>query len=200
MSVQGESEKPLWESVKKGNKLALSTLYDQNFQILYEYGFRICQKKELVEDAIQELFIKLWGKRNEIVIAGSVRSYLLVSLRNAVFNEVKKEKNQSLISFGDIDLDFKIDYTVDSEFFKESTSDDQVVALMEGLNKLTGRQKEILYLKFFQGLSQDEIATIMGITVKASYKLSARALATLKNLMGISGPILIAILQNWKRV
>ena len=200
MSVQGESEKPLWESVKKGNKLALSTLYDQNFQILYEYGFRICQKKELVEDAIQELFIKLWGKRNEIVIAGSVRSYLLVSIRNAVFNEVKKEKNQSLISFGDIDLDFKIDYTVDSEFFKESTSDDQVVALMEGLNKLTGRQKEILYLKFFQGLSQDEIATIMGITVKASYKLSARALATLKNLMGISGPILIAILQNWKRL
>ncbi|MFD2037571.1 RNA polymerase sigma factor [Belliella marina] len=200
MSGQEEKAKTLWEEIKKDNKLALSTLYDENFQILYEYGYRICHKKELVEDTIQELFIRLWAKRHEIVMSGSVKSYLLVSLRNSIFNELKKEKKLPYVSFGEIEFDFKVDYTVDSEFFRDNIHDEQVALLLEGFNKLTGRQKEILYLKFFQGLGQEEIANIMGITVKASYKLSARALSTLKNLMGVSVPILIAILENWKRI
>ncbi|MCH7408919.1 sigma-70 family RNA polymerase sigma factor [Belliella sp. DSM 111904] len=200
MSIQEEKGKTLWSEIKKGNKIALSTLYNDHFQTLYEYGYRIYHDKELVEDCIQELFIRLWSKRESIQIRGSIKSYLLVSIRNAIFNEVKKSEKFFPISQEEVQLNFKVDYTVDSEFFKDHLQDDQITKLLEGFNKLTGRQKEMLYLKFFEGMSQEEVADIMGITVKASYKLSARALANLKDLMGISAPLLLSILEYWKRV
>jgi RNA polymerase sigma factor (sigma-70 family) len=196
MSGQVNNENLLWESIRKGDKSALASLYDDFFQILYEYGMRFCMNRELVEDVIQELFIRLWEKRKTLIISGSVRSYLLVSVRNSVFNAVKKEDKYA---FADEPF-FLVNYEFDKNNFHEDLEESQVQALLEGLNKLTGRQKEILYLKFFQGLSQEEIANIMGITVKASYKLSSRALVSLKNLMGVSVPFLVEVLQYWKRI
>jgi RNA polymerase sigma factor (sigma-70 family) len=62
------------------------------------------------------------------------------------------------------------------------------------MNSLSARQKEVIYLRYFEELSYDEIASIMHISVKATYKLSARALDSLRQILNVSNASLFILI------
>jgi RNA polymerase sigma factor (sigma-70 family) len=59
------------------------------------------------------------------------------------------------------------------------------------LRGLTGRQREAIYLRFYEGLSYQEVADLLGISVKATYKMMARALLHLKENMSVTAWMLL---------
>ena len=62
----GPDQNPIWEQFKKGDKKAYAHIYYQYFDHLYDYGCRLSAHTELVEDCIQELFIRLWKRKEQL--------------------------------------------------------------------------------------------------------------------------------------
>jgi RNA polymerase sigma factor (sigma-70 family) len=89
---------------------------------------------------------------------------------------------------------FEVIFSVESDYIKKETSSVQNQKLTDALNLLTPRQKEVIYLRYFQELEYAEIAGIMEITVKGVYKLTARGLETLRQILNISDTLLSGIL------
>ncbi len=190
MIPSSHSDAGLWLSFKAGNRNSFKEIYEKFYDSLFEYGFRISNDLQLVEDVIQELFIKIWNNRARLGDVTSVKSYLFVSLRGAIFNKLEKdyrirtqELNESV---------FDLVFSVESEFIDKESNEMRANKIKEALNQLTSRQKEFIYLRFYEEVSFEEIAKILNITTKASYKLNARALESLKQL--IDFPLLLTVL------
>ena len=180
----------LWQTFKAGNKDAFQQIYEENFQALVEYGMRLTQDTELIKDTIQDLFIKIYNNRTNLGDVKNIRAYLFTSLRLSFLNRISREKKVVATELDEhfpFDEHFRFDlrFSIENEYIKKESNAQQVKSIVEALNKLSPRQKEIIYLQYFQELNYDEIAEILGITVKASYKLNARALEALKNVLSL---------------
>lgn len=174
------NEFDLWQAFQKGNTKAYSELYNQFASPLYSYGMKFTNDVTLVEDAIHDLFCTLWTSRERLSQPSSIKNYLFKSLRNGICKKINKttlliDEEQSLDFHFELAIDVKLVQNEHLLFMKK-----QVERAME---KLTSRQREIIYYRFYQDLGFDEIADIMNMQVRATYKLTARALDTLRMLM-----------------
>ena len=167
----------LWKKIQENDVQAFDDFYHQYVSSLYNYGMSITNQSDLVEEAIQLLFTSLYQKRHTIAIKSSPKSYLITSLRRLIIEQMNKLNN-----YDDLDFDAGLDFSVPSHEDKIVNVDNQNEQL-EKLNlaksTLTKRQTEVIYLKFDQGLSYDEISLIMNLTKDASYKLVNQALKRL---------------------
>ena len=89
-------------------------------------------------------------------------------------------------------MDFHFELAVDDKLAQNENTVEVKKHIEKALEKLTARQREIVYYRFYQNLEFDEIADIMGMQVRATYKLTARAMETLRTL--IPGRIGISLL------
>jgi RNA polymerase sigma factor (sigma-70 family) len=183
----------LWQSFKSGDRESFHSIYLHHFKPLYEYGMRLVGDQELVKDGIQDLFVKLWTNKANLSGVSAIRSYLLVALRTTLYNRLEKN-NRIQLSADDEQLPFEMVFSVESDFINKEARTVQAEKLIAALNQLTPRQKEVIYLRYFEELDYDQIAAVMHITVKATYKLTARGLETLRQVLGISGSSLIILL------
>lgn len=81
----------LFKRFKKGDEKAFEVLYRKYFQALNYYGFRISKDQELIENAIQDLFIDLWRRRVFLSEVENVKFYLIKSLRNQLIRNNQKD-------------------------------------------------------------------------------------------------------------
>lgn len=184
----------LWQAFQQGDRRAFAAIYRQYFRNLYEYGLRVADDKSLVKDSIQDLFIKLWSNRLQLSSVRNVKSYLLVSLRGTIFNKTKQSSRAKIVGIDD-QHSFELDFTVESAYIEKEAVSERSRNLLNALNKLTPKQKEIIYLKYFEELEYNEIAAILNISVKATYKLSARAIVALREIMNTPGFSLLMIIS-----
>ena len=184
MISAGTDDYELWQSFKSGGTDAFHKIYNDHFQALFEYGMRLTQDSELVKDAVHDLFVKLWNNKNNLGDVVVIRSYLLVSLRGGVFNKLSREKKIISSEISDT-FPFEMVFSVENELIRKESDRIKSQSVIDGLNQLSPRQKEVLYLRFYQELGYEEIANILNISVKATYKLNARALDALRNVLGI---------------
>jgi RNA polymerase sigma factor (sigma-70 family) len=172
----------VWQSFKAGDKDSFKTIYFKYYHSLFEYGMRITGDKEVVKDTIHDLFVKLWNNKLNLGNVTALRGYLLVSLRSALYNNLKKSNRKTIVD-SNAGSQFEMVFSVESEYIRKETAFVQSQKLMNALNLLTARQKEVIYLRYFEEMNYSEIATIMNITVKAVYKLTARGLEMLHSLL-----------------
>ncbi|NSL87295.1 sigma-70 family RNA polymerase sigma factor [Chitinophaga sp. Mgbs1] len=185
----------LWREIVNGNETAFQHLYRFHFTMLYEYGMRLCADEELVRESIQQLFVKLWTNRAGLDTVKRVRPYLLVSLRGMIYNKIRDAKRRRVTTLED-DYDFELVFSPESVYIEKESRHEQLAALQLAMEQLTGRQKEIIYLRYFQELSYDDIAAMMNISVKGAYKLTARALLTLREILHLSVITVILLLKT----
>lgn len=183
----------LWQAFKNGDKDAFQTLYFSSFKNLYEYGMRIVRDPELVKDCIHDLFVKLWSRKSTLADVNAIKPYLLVSLRTTLYNKLEKS---SRMTTADIDehQPFQMAFSVEADFINKETKWVQTQKLMEALNGLTPRQKEVIYLRYFEEMEYEEVAAVMNITVKATYKLTARGVEALRQVLNVSNAYLLLLM------
>src|SRR5699024_11361468 len=78
------NRKELWRQIRDGNSQALSNLFCISYSWLFKYAYAIVGNESLAEDAIQELFLTIWQKRDAISEARSGKSYLIASIRRII--------------------------------------------------------------------------------------------------------------------
>lgn len=175
---------------------AFRSLYFIHFPHLYEYGMRFLKDEELVKDSIHDLFVKLWETKGNLADVTAVRPYLLVALRSMLFNQLRKGKRMKMV---DIEHQpFQMIFSFEQELINKEQSIEKSHKLSEALNQLTPRQKEFIFLRYFEEVSYEDISVIMNMSVKAAYKLNARSLEALRNILNTSIPALIILLHSLK--
>jgi RNA polymerase sigma factor (sigma-70 family) len=166
-----------WVLYKNGNQEALGEIFQTYFQELYFYGLKIIAVPDLVKDIIQELFVKLWDRKESIGEVTNVKAYLLVSLRNDLIHTIK---NNRLI---DSEFSKKAEpFTLSAEDFiiNEEDSNELKDRLVTSLNRLSERQREVIVLRFYHNLGFDQLAEVMEMNTQSVRNLLFRALQSIR--------------------
>jgi RNA polymerase sigma factor (sigma-70 family) len=178
MDNKQEQHTILWNAFKKGDWEAYTSLYHAYYRLLNNYGYKFTKDTNLIEDAIHDLFITLWANRDNLGNPISVKNYLYKSIRNILFRKIKAESRFFDLQEDNESIPFEVSYDHQMILNEEEKSLQQTIKGV--LHKLPARQQEIIYLRFYDGLSYEEIADIMCINVSSTYKLLYKALENLQ--------------------
>ncbi|MDD7888086.1 RNA polymerase sigma factor [Flavivirga sp. 57AJ16] len=169
-----KSVKPLSYKESQSFEAFYAEVYENMFQNLFAYGMQICRNKDLVKDCIQELFSELWKNQKILVNVKSVKPYLLKCLKRKIKRELGKEKK----SFIQSEFEFEISHELKLINSQQQANNQHM--LSKAIKSLTARQREAIYLRFYDNLSYEETSEILKINAKATYKLIYRALSAIK--------------------
>ncbi|MEY4541249.1 MAG: hypothetical protein RLZZ306_3006 [Bacteroidota bacterium] len=169
-----------WNAFRGGDRYSFSLIYEKYFNGLYNYGGKFSRDTEFVEDCIQDLFVKLWQNRENLSETQSVKNYLYKSLRNTIYSRLNKVVNLDIDDDSISELDFNLEISHEAFMIESEHSQQMKIKLEKALDNLTNRQREAVFLRFFEELTYEEVARLMQITIKALYKIIARALENLR--------------------
>lgn len=170
----------IWLSYREGDELAFRQLYDMYNTGLMQYGFRFTQNQHVIEESVQDLFIKLWQNRKNIGPTPSVKFYLYKSFRRILARKLEYLPDTTAYTEEDGKLQFRFEIGQDEVLIQKEHLQELKQKLETAMNGMTDRQREAIYLKFYENLSHEQISEMMNITSKATYKLLYRALGHLR--------------------
>ncbi|MFH5832195.1 RNA polymerase sigma factor [Halalkalibaculum sp. DA3122] len=176
----------LWSELQMGNKEAISKLFCLYYSNLYNYGYNIIPRRELVRDCIQELFLTLWNKREGINQPHSVKAYLISSFRRIILRKLKRYRNRKKRNQVYTENFFEEPFNVEELMVHFETERELKRKLKEALNSLSKRQKESIYLKFYQGLTTDEISHVMEVNKQSVYNHVSEAISNMQNYIQVN--------------
>lgn len=167
-----------WLGLKNGDKTCLESLYNENVNILYNYGKKLQTDEELILDEIQNLFIYLWDHRTKLPNEVNSQAYLMTAFKNRIIDHHRRNKYH----FSKIDdkSDLGASEPIENEIINIETTNSQNIKLNRALNKLTSKQKEIIYLKFTLNHSYEEISEILNINYQSVRNLVHRTITELR--------------------
>lgn len=172
----------VWSFFKSGNESAFIKIYENNFDKLYSYGLRISKDRDLVKDAIQDLFIDLRKKRNTLGNTDNIKFYLFKCLKRRII----KESGKWYANLEDVNDNyfFSFNFSHEHHLIKRQIDEEQVSKLDAAIKKLSPRKKEVIYYFFYEGLSYQQIQEIMGLeNVKSARNLIYKALDFLREVL-----------------
>jgi len=174
-----------WLQALEGDTHAFRRIHGELFEGLYDYALKLLQDSELADDAVQELFVKIWIKRGVIGTLRKVKPYFFTALRRQILNQLRNLQLRQL-RIGTLprpDIDFSPEEIVvrNEEYLSLQT---KIAAL---LNELPKRQKEVIYLHYFEEMEYAQIAEVMGIHYQSVLNLTQKALQKLRqaNLLSV---------------
>lgn len=168
-----------WESFRKGDKEAFAALFRGHYETLFRFGSKFTTDTELLEDCIQELFIELWQAKSRAPVL-SVKAYLLKSLKYKLLKAFRKnEKTLALPDNGEGNFEWSHETTL----ILQQDLAEKKKKVQEALGRLSNRQKEIIYLKYYQNLSYEEVSEIMNINYQVARNLLYQAIKSLKSML-----------------
>ncbi|MBW4889751.1 sigma-70 family RNA polymerase sigma factor [Mucilaginibacter sp. HMF5004] len=150
-----------WRDALQGNVDSFSHIHHELYPVLYHYLLKIFKDEDISQDILQDLFIKLWERRQTIGLILNVKVYFFKTARSLAFNYLKCRKNHS-VALTD-DMDFDIEFSQEEILMNKENSMELNRLLLTALNTLPKRQKEMIFLRYFDGWNYDEIAEVTGI-------------------------------------
>jgi RNA polymerase sigma factor (sigma-70 family) len=170
----------LWQCFLQGDKAALSEIFLQFHDDLFRYGLKLTGNENLVQDAIQDLFLKLWKNRSNLKPVDILKPYLFKSLRNHIIDSL--ELNKPLIPIrDDFEHPFEMVYSAEDFVINAQVIEDLRKQVINALNKLEPRQREAIYLRYFEELDFETIASVMDIHVQSVRNALHKGMQTLRN-------------------
>ena len=182
INLTKEQEQTLWKDMISGNKKSFEDLYNQYFQALINYGFRITKNENLIEDAVQELFISIWNNRTNLSEVNEVKFYLFRSLKNKILRQLEKDifdKSEDV----DVYLDYLISISEEQKKIDSEQFDANLDTLQRAIAHLPIRQQEVINLKYYHDFTLEEIAKLMDVNKQSVSNLLFRSYAILRKLL-----------------
>lgn len=184
-SARQEIDSQLWAQFKQGDREAFSGIYELYADLLFAYGTKISADREMVKDSVHEVFLLLFKQRNSLSVISNIKFYLFKSLKHILLRRISRERKFSeRFGLRMSAPEFHIEYSVEENIIlneQEKRVKEYVLHLLENLNS---RQREILYLRFHQGFSYDQISKITGINGSSAKKQVYRVMQRLREIAG----------------
>jgi len=158
-SLGNHNDTFIWEKFKEGDEDALVYIYQKYADGLINYGYRFCRNRELLKDAMQELFFNLIKNRKNLSATTNIKFYLFKSFRRKIIEKLNSKSNLNL-ALENFENEVITELNPESIFIEEQLDQNQKKLLQKALEQLSPVQKEIICLYFFEGFSYDKIAQI----------------------------------------
>jgi len=152
-----------------------------HYRGLFIYGTKFKRDDEFVKDCLQDLLFELWKNRETLGSTNYVKSYLFKCVRNKIYRELHKNRWHLQNMQLDDNYFFDVEFSIEHHLIREQTLRETANKFSEALNKLPKRQKEIIYLRFYQNLEITEIVQVMEIQEQSVHNLLHKALSHLRD-------------------
>lgn len=171
------SENGLWMSFKKGEDDSFELIYRRYADVLFRYGIQFTANESLVKDAIHDVFVKLYNDRHRLKTEVNIKFYLFTCLKNRLYNLLKRE-----LFFDKIDLE-------ENEYLDPGAEEQVTTALKQSelretvqkvLSMLTDKQREIIYYRYIEELSIEEVAILMNMNYQSVQNSIQRSLKKIR--------------------
>lgn len=164
--------------IQKNDRVAFYNIYERYSKRLYGFVLRYIKQKEDAEEIVQEVFVKIWESRNKIDAYSSFEAFLFTIASNTTISLLRKRTSEKIYleHLKSLQQCANSPDLIDEIQFNELN--DRIQSL---LNELTPRQKEIFQLSREEGLTHDEIAQKLDISVNTVKKHMANTLSFLKS-------------------
>lgn len=182
-------ETDLIAGLQKGEEAALRQLFEQLYPRLCYFARGILHKDIEAEDVVQEAFLKLWRRRRQFGSFAAVRSYLYISTRSACLNILKHERVVHIHEFGEARAPEADETTIAHRLIQAEVAGQ----LREALNHLPPGCKKVIELGYLEGLRNNEIASLLHVSVNTIKTQKARGLYLLKGWFKAIGILLLLL-------
>lgn len=145
------------------DETAFREFYKENVFKLFQFAFAFVQNKELAEEIVNDVFLKLWQKRGKLDTIENINVYLYVAIRNTAANYLRKAASRKRI---DIERLTVSHFYLSPDPEQVMVTDELRKAIEQSINQLPPKCKLIFKLVKEDGLSSQEVAAIL----KLSYK------------------------------
>lgn len=149
----------IWgEKISASDQKAFNSLFRSLYPRLIHFAYRYNRNKAVARDIVQEAFVALWEKRDQLEPDRSIQAYLYRIVRNKSLNYIRDHSTETVGLLEDISLKA-------TEEVKHQDEKEQLVDLIKRwIKKLPKRQREAFELSRFEGLDHDEIADVMEVS------------------------------------
>ncbi|GBU08151.1 DNA-directed RNA polymerase sigma-70 factor [Bacteroidales bacterium] len=183
------TEESLLSLLKQDNEGAFVQLFCAYHKSMVLFAGNFLDDQQIAEDIVQNIFLKLWTDRKDLQISGSLKSYLLVAVRNSCLDELRHLKIRQN------HRDFCLSHDVLSEYDTENyiLYSDLQQQLDKALNQLPNKYREAFEMSRNKGLKYREIANKLQVSERTVEVRLGKALALLRNFLSEYLPILLFI-------
>ncbi|MBN1986034.1 MAG: RNA polymerase sigma-70 factor [Prolixibacteraceae bacterium] len=166
----------LINGIKTQNKIVFDFIFHYYYSGLCAFAEKITGNTDTAEDIVQDLFVTLWIKNEQIAISSSLKNYLFTSVKNRSLDFLKHEKTKAK-RLNVLDESAELPENLSSLWFAES----ELTKVIEAcLKKLPPRCREIFVMSRFEGLKNQEIADKLGISKRTVELQISNALKSLR--------------------
>jgi RNA polymerase sigma-70 factor (ECF subfamily) len=161
--------------LKQQDESAFETLFRRYYGYLYSIAIHYVKDPALAEDAVQEIYIKLWTNRGQLDERLSVKNYLATAMRHQILNTLRNEKRAILRHLSHQ----ATKPTADTSTEETLTLNEYSSVVNNGLRQLSAQRRLVFTLRSEKGLSNEEVAAQLQIsinTVKVQYYHACRFL------------------------
>lgn len=172
----------LWMNFINGNDDCFEIIYRKYADVLFRYGIQFTPDGNLVQDAIHDIFVKLYNDRKKLKAEANIKFYLFACLKNRLYNLLKRE-----LFFDKIDPE-------ENEYLDQGAEEAVTNALNQSeiqrtvqtvLGVLTDRQREIIYYRYIEELSIEEIAALTEMNYQSVQNSIQRSLKKIRDSLPI---------------
>lgn len=164
-------ENKLLHELSQGSELAFTELYNRYKNLVYGTALKITKSKVLAEEAVQDVFLKIWQNQEKATEITNFENYLFIISRNHIFDMIKKIARETNLAS---DITYKNSAADDTD---TAIKDDQYnVILNQIIEQLPPQQQKIYKMAKMEGLSHQKIGENLGISTETVKKHMAQAL------------------------
>jgi RNA polymerase sigma-70 factor (ECF subfamily) len=174
-------EKELLQRIAEGSEAAFRQLFDAYRKKLYTYIYRITESKEVAEDTVQDIFLKIWAVRDTLPNIDNINAYLHRMAHNYAHDGFKRLAKESLLLEGLREQSFS-----HKDASHELISKEVRVYIQGIIDQLTPQQRKVFILSREEGLKQEEIAVRLNLSLTTVKKHMVDALRYLREEIGKS--------------
>ncbi|MCW9705312.1 RNA polymerase sigma factor [Fodinibius salsisoli] len=168
------SDQQLVQKIRDGDREAFKKLYDRYHKQLYFLAKRYLKDQYLAEDAVQDIFIKIWNKRAKLR-ESSLKGYLFAMMKNHLIDTIRKQKSSTKVK-----EEFK---KVSQQKPRREKTAEKIIydeyreMVHKALDNLSPEERKVFEMKNFEGLSNAEVADKKDVsvnTVKTQFYLGSK--------------------------
>ncbi|HUX59033.1 MAG TPA: RNA polymerase sigma-70 factor [Bacteroidales bacterium] len=157
-----------WDKIQNGDEFALGKVYKTAFRSLVYYASEITGQSQMAEEVVQDVFLKIWQNRSELLIKGSFKAYMFQSVHNHALNVVR-QRNTRKESVNQICSEktwqFISDtYDLNDDLIENIFSDETELIVERIIKELPEQCRKVFLMSRVESLKNEEIARQLGIS------------------------------------
>jgi len=190
-----DNERALLARMQEGDEAAFREVFNGYYPNIYGVALAFTKSPELAEEIVQDVFVKIWMKRDTLDEIERFDSYLFITARNHILNTLRKKVRE--VQFSEEILNY---YDLRDSPESKLLAKESVRIIGEAIQHLPNQQRKVYRMSREQGMNHEEIARSLGISKNTVKVHMQKALGSIREYLEKNAGdllFLICLLETW---